>query len=365
MADRFFGLRHDAVVGRDHEHGDVGDVRPAGPHLGERFVARRIDERHVPAVLGRDQIGADVLRDAARFAGHDVGADDLVEQRRLAVIDVAQHGDDRRPRLELGRVFFLPSKRASSLSSSDCGRLELDLHAQLRGDQLDIFVGNRGVDIGHHPHAHQRLEHLAGADAGGLAERADRAGQLDRDLALARRGRAAVRLAAHERSCGGGRDHRPRRPCRAACLCGPCCGRPGPRPYRPDPGSSPPSPGRPRPLPGLRCRGQPAPMPGAATPLPALPPDSFCLRSRSTFSASACSGAARPLLLPLSTSVGSLRIGFCVGCFVRLGRRRRLLHLGHRGKTNARPAALGRPAWAPSSVFLAVRLAAWFSYRAP
>ena len=49
MADGFFGLRHDAVVGRDDQHGDVGDIRAAGPHFGERFVARRIDERDLAA----------------------------------------------------------------------------------------------------------------------------------------------------------------------------------------------------------------------------------------------------------------------------------------------------------------------------
>ena len=58
VADRFFGLRHDAVVGRHDQHGDVGHVGAAGPHLGERFVARRIDERNPLAVLlDRDRRG--------------------------------------------------------------------------------------------------------------------------------------------------------------------------------------------------------------------------------------------------------------------------------------------------------------------
>ena len=64
VADGFFGLRHDAVVGRHDQHGDVGDVGAAGAHFGERLVARRIDEGDRPAVL-LDPVGADVLRDAA------------------------------------------------------------------------------------------------------------------------------------------------------------------------------------------------------------------------------------------------------------------------------------------------------------
>ena len=51
VADGLFGLRHDAVVGRHDQHGDVGDVGPAGTHFGEGLVARRIDEGHRPAVL--------------------------------------------------------------------------------------------------------------------------------------------------------------------------------------------------------------------------------------------------------------------------------------------------------------------------
>ena len=40
VRDRFDRLRHHAVVGRDHEDRDVGDLRAARPHGGERLVAR-------------------------------------------------------------------------------------------------------------------------------------------------------------------------------------------------------------------------------------------------------------------------------------------------------------------------------------
>ena len=66
VVDGFERLRHDAVVGRDHQHHDIGDLGAAGAHAGERFVARRIDEDDLLAVLF-DVIRADVLRDAAGF----------------------------------------------------------------------------------------------------------------------------------------------------------------------------------------------------------------------------------------------------------------------------------------------------------
>ena len=44
VVDGLDGLGHDAVVGRHHQHDDVGDLGAPGPHGGERLVARRVDE---------------------------------------------------------------------------------------------------------------------------------------------------------------------------------------------------------------------------------------------------------------------------------------------------------------------------------
>ena len=70
----FFGLRHEAVVGRHDEHGDVRDRGSALAHLGEGGVARSVEERDSLALilrllaLIRNGVGADVLGDAASFA---------------------------------------------------------------------------------------------------------------------------------------------------------------------------------------------------------------------------------------------------------------------------------------------------------
>ena len=80
MVDGLDRLRHDAVVGGHDEHDDVGDLRAARAHGGERLVAGGVDERDLAAVdlhLG----GADVLRDAARLVRGDAGVADGVEQR--------------------------------------------------------------------------------------------------------------------------------------------------------------------------------------------------------------------------------------------------------------------------------------------
>ena len=57
-------------------------------------MARGVEEGDGAAV-DLDGIGADVLGDAARLAGDDVGVADIVEQRGLAVVDVAHDDNDR------------------------------------------------------------------------------------------------------------------------------------------------------------------------------------------------------------------------------------------------------------------------------
>ena len=64
MLDGLRRLRHDAIVGGHYEHDHVGNPSPAGPHLGESLVTRRIDKGDLlPSVL--DLVGRDVLGDAA------------------------------------------------------------------------------------------------------------------------------------------------------------------------------------------------------------------------------------------------------------------------------------------------------------
>ena len=82
MVDGLDGLRHDAVVGRHHQHDDVGGsaprariaVKASWPGVSMKVIRR-------PSLI--DLVRADVLRDAAGLAGDDVGAADAVEQQVL------------------------------------------------------------------------------------------------------------------------------------------------------------------------------------------------------------------------------------------------------------------------------------------
>ncbi len=134
MADGFLGLGHDSVVGRHHQHGDVGYIRTAGPHFGKGLVSRRIDEGDRPAVL-LHLIGADVLSNAALFFGYHVNADDPVQKRSLAVVDVPKEGDNGRAGLQSSRFVFGFQLGNELLFQIDLP-FELHIHPQLHGQQF-------------------------------------------------------------------------------------------------------------------------------------------------------------------------------------------------------------------------------------
>ena len=169
VRDRLARLRHDRVVGGDDEHGDVRHLRAAGAHRGERLVARRVEERDLPAV-DVDLVRADVLRDAARFGVDDLRVADRVEQRRLAVVDVAHDRDDRRACLQrlLGVVERL------GLLVVVGGVLDRHLALQLGRDQLDLLVGERLRRGLRCAEVEEDLDDVAHRDAERLREVAER-----------------------------------------------------------------------------------------------------------------------------------------------------------------------------------------------
>ncbi len=146
VVQRLDRLRHDAVVGGDHEDRDVGHLRTTGTHGGERLVARGVDEgdRAVDAlVLGVHLVRTDVLGDAAGLARDDVRVADRVEQSGLTVVDVAHDGDDRRADLEIlvGLVLELlvevDVEALEELAVLVLGRDDLDLVAELLAEHLE------------------------------------------------------------------------------------------------------------------------------------------------------------------------------------------------------------------------------------
>ena len=149
------GLRAHAVVGGDHDHGDVRGLGTTGTHGGERLVARGVQERDGLVVLV-DLVGADVLRDATGLARGDFRLADRVQQRRLAVVDVTHDRDHRRARLEIVVVVLERRVRVRVLG----GRDDLDLLVELVGEHLDGVVVERLRQRRHLAEAHQLPDDL-------------------------------------------------------------------------------------------------------------------------------------------------------------------------------------------------------------
>ena len=199
MVDRFDGLRHHAIVGGDDQDRDVGCTSATGPHRGERFVARRVDEGDgVPVVLGL--VRADVLGDATGFAGDHVGVADRVEQCGLSVVDMTHHDDDQRTRLlERVVVIVIVAEQRLQLELSFLAGLdEQNIGAERLGDQLDHLVGE-GLRARDHLAGVEQQPHEVGGRAIQLRrELLDRDAALDDDLVLGN-GRVARRELGHRR----------------------------------------------------------------------------------------------------------------------------------------------------------------------
>jgi len=121
-----------------------------------------------------------VLRDAARLAGGDLGAPDEVEQRGLAVVDVAHDGHDRRTRQFLGLGLALQVLFQFIGLEQDCSVSHFGDH-ELRGLLVDGLVDGR-----HYAEVHQGLDDVRCLDRHLLRDFADGDRLADGDLALDR-----------------------------------------------------------------------------------------------------------------------------------------------------------------------------------
>ena len=117
---------------------------------------------------------------------------DRVEQRRLAVVDVAHDRDDRRARLER----LLGVLERLRLDVVVVGVLDRHLALELGRDQLHLVVGERLRRRLHRAEVHQQLDDLRHRDAERLREVAQRDAGLDgRPARSGRRPRAAASAA--------------------------------------------------------------------------------------------------------------------------------------------------------------------------
>ena len=157
MVDGLDGLGHDAVIGSDDQDRNVGHVRAAGTHRGERLVARGVQEGD-DTVIALDLVRADGLGDAAGLTLGDIGLADSVQNGGLAVVDVAHNDNNGGTLDQIGGVVLLLHEQALLDGDVD---LMLDLGVELLGDQGGgVEINNVGDGV-HLAHLHELGDDLA------------------------------------------------------------------------------------------------------------------------------------------------------------------------------------------------------------
>lgn len=156
VVDRFNRLRHHAVVSRNDDDRNVGQLRSARPHRRKRLVTRRVEERDLLAV-DLDLISADMLRNAAGFAAGHVRRTDRVQQRRFPVVDVPHNRHDRRTLFQIRLIVNLFDRFKTVFLDRN---FHFDFNAEIAGQKLDRLDVELLVDRGHNAEQHQLFDHL-------------------------------------------------------------------------------------------------------------------------------------------------------------------------------------------------------------
>ncbi len=165
VVERLEGLGHHAVIGGDHQHDQVRHIRSARAHGTESGVAGGVEEGDLGQLIlalrvrERNGVGADVLGDAAGFAGRDVGLADHVEQAGLAVVNVTHDRYHRRARDQVFRLVFHIQLHglcgSVNQSAAALALFDLETEAVLGADSLGHFVVNSLIDVRKDARLHQ------------------------------------------------------------------------------------------------------------------------------------------------------------------------------------------------------------------
>ena len=139
-----------------------------------------IQEGHIP-VSHLDAVGADMLGDAAGLSLRDVGMTDGVQNRGLAMIDVAHNHHNRRTGHQ---VFLVVLAVVDNLFLDGDHHFLFHLCVEFVGDQHRGVKINHVVDGGEHAQTHQLFDDLGGGNlqAQGKISHSDLFGNLDGDV---------------------------------------------------------------------------------------------------------------------------------------------------------------------------------------
>lgn len=176
VVDTLYGLRFDSFIRSHDDDGDVGELRSSGAHDGEGLMSGSIQECYpVPVLL--DLVGTDLLGDSSGFSCCDVRLADIVEDRRLPVIDMPHDADDRSSANLLHRIVVL--QEVFDIPANDARNRDLvllflhDLDIEKVGDDEAGLKIDPRIQIHHHPVLQEFSDHLGHRDSDLVAELLD------------------------------------------------------------------------------------------------------------------------------------------------------------------------------------------------
>ena len=156
MIDSLLRLRHDVVVRRNNDNGNIRHLCATGTHGRKRLVSRSIQEGDMTPAFQRHVIGTDMLRDTSGFSGNHVRLAYIVEQRGLTMVDMPHDGHNRRARYQIFLIVFFLIHRFGNFRT-DILRLETELF----GHQINGLGIQALVDRDHDADTHTRTDNLS------------------------------------------------------------------------------------------------------------------------------------------------------------------------------------------------------------
>ena len=160
MVDSLIGLRHDSVIGGDHENNDVCHLGSTGAHHREGFVTGRVYKGQFLTIF-IDLVSADTLCDSADLCINHGRAAYRVKQSGFAVVNMSKHRDDRRPQFCVW--IFFHDLFCANMIASDALFFFLwaqDLNADTSRNSRRVCEVHRVVHRHHQATSHQELDRL-------------------------------------------------------------------------------------------------------------------------------------------------------------------------------------------------------------
>ena len=184
MLDSFYRLRHDTVIGGNHQHHDIRGLSTTRTHRGKCCVTRCIKECN-RAVFCFCLVGTNMLGNTASLTRSNTRGTNVIEQGGLAVINVAHDRDHRWT--WFGIAFARTSNQSCQRRFHIIGAHRIGVVTHLLNHEDSGVLVQQLIDSSHDAHRHHRLDHFSSLDSHFIGQLGNRDGLRHINIANYRR----------------------------------------------------------------------------------------------------------------------------------------------------------------------------------